>query len=172
MSPPPPPPTPGPEDAPSSALPPPHRKASATIGWKILNGMHKGALRLTGGRWPATLRGMPAVELETIGRRTGQARTSMLTSPLHDEQRVVLVASRGGADHHPAWYINLTANPDVKVTMYGKTRRMRARTASAEEKATLWPQIVAVYKSYDGYQQRSSRDIPVVICEPTLGSPT
>ncbi len=155
----------------SPSTPPPHRKPSATIGWKILNGLHKGALRITGGRWPATLRGMPAVELETIGRRTGQARTSMLTSPLHDEHRVVLVASRGGADHHPAWYINLTANPDVKVTMYGKTREMRARTASAEEKAALWPEIVAVYKSYEGYQQRSSRDIPVVICEPLPAPP-
>ena len=58
---------------------------------------------------------------------------------LHDENRVVLVASRGGDDHHPAWYINLTANPDVKVTMYGKTREMRARTASPEEKATSGP---------------------------------
>ena len=98
----------------------------------------------------------------------GPARPAptMLTSPLHDENRVVLVASRGGADHHPAWYVNLTANPDVKVTMYGKTRPMRARTASPEEKAALWPEIVAVYQPYEGYQQRSSRDIPVVICEP------
>ncbi len=157
-------PPPTPPSPPSS--PAPHRKLSKRIGWKILNGLHKGALRLTGGRWPATLRGMPAVELETIGRRTGQARSTMLTSPLHDENRVVLVASRGGADNHPAWYVNLTANPEVKVTMYGETRPMRARTASPEEKAVLWPEIVAVYKNYEGYQQRSSRDIPVVICEP------
>jgi deazaflavin-dependent oxidoreductase (nitroreductase family) len=157
---------------PDSPTPPPvHRKPSATVGWKILNGLHKGALRMTGGRWPATLRGMPAVELETVGRRTGQARTSMLTSPLHSENRVVLVASRGGADHNPSWYVNLAANPDVKVTMYGKTRPMRARTASPEEKAALWPEIVAVYKQYDGYQQRSSRDIPVVICEPLPSAP-
>ncbi len=114
---------------------------------------------------------MPAVELETIGRRTGQARTTMLTSPLHDDSRVVLVASRGGADHHPAWYVNLTANPDVKVTMYGETRQMRARTASPEEKAALWPEIVSVYKHYEGYQKRSKRDIPVVICEPPPPAP-
>jgi deazaflavin-dependent oxidoreductase (nitroreductase family) len=151
---------------PNPAQPPPHRKLSKRIGWKTLNGLHKGALRITGGRWPATLRGMPAVELGTVGRRTGEARSSMLTSPLHDENRVVLVASRGGSDHHPAWYVNLTANPDVRVTMYGKTRPMRARTASPEEKAALWPEIVAVYPAYEGYQKRSSRDIPVVICEP------
>ena len=137
-----------------------------TLGWKTLNGLHKGALKVTGGRWPATLRGMPAVELETTGRKTGLARTSMLTSPLHDESRVVLVASRGGNDQHPSWYVNLTANPAVKVTMYNQTRSMVARTASPEEKAELWPQIVAVYKPYAGYQERSSRDIPVVICEP------
>jgi deazaflavin-dependent oxidoreductase (nitroreductase family) len=109
---------------------------------------------------------MPAVELETIGRRTGQVRSTMLTSPLHDDRRVVLVASRGGSDYHPAWYVNLSADPDVKVTMYGQSRQMRARTASPEEKAALWPEIVAVYKNYEGYQKRSSRDIPVVICEP------
>ncbi len=95
----------------------------------------------------------------------------MLTSPLHDDHRVVLVASRGGADHHPSWYVNLTANPEVKVTMYGKTRSMRARTASPEEKAALWPQIVAVYKPYEGYQKRSSLDIPVEICEPLTATP-
>jgi deazaflavin-dependent oxidoreductase (nitroreductase family) len=137
-----------------------------TLGWKTLNGLHKGALKMTGGRWPATLRGMPAVELETTGRKTGLARTSMLTSPLHDESRVVLVASRGGNDEHPSWYVNLTANPRVKVTMSNQTRAMVARTASPEEKAALWPQIVAVYKPYAGYQERSSRDIPVVICVP------
>jgi deazaflavin-dependent oxidoreductase (nitroreductase family) len=159
-------PTPKATPTPTPPSPPPQRRFSRRIGWKILNGLHKGALRITGGRWPATLRGMPAVELETIGRRTGQARSTMLTSPLHDDSRVVLVASRGGSDNHPAWYVNLTANPDVLVTMYGETRPMRARTASPEEKAALWPEIVAVYKNYEGYQQRSSRDIPVVICEP------
>ena len=161
-------PTPNPTPPPVRLPPtsPPHRKLSKRIGWKILNGLHKGALRITGGRWPATLRGMPAVELETIGRRTGQVRSTMLTSPVHDDSRIVLVASRGGSDHHPAWYVNLSADPDVKVTMYGESRQMRARTASPEEKAALWPEIVAVYKHYEGYQKRSSRDIPVVICEP------
>lgn len=90
----------------------------------------------------------------------------MLASPIHDADRVVLVASKGGDERDPAWYLNLTANPDVEVTMNGETRKMRARTASPDEKAALWPDIVASYKGYAGYQEKSGRDIPVVICEP------
>jgi len=78
----------------------------------------------------------------------------------------VLIASKGGDDRNPQWYLNLVANPDVELTVYGTTMPMRARTANPAEKAELWPQIVAAYKGYDGYQQKTSRDIPVVICEP------
>ncbi len=141
-------------------------RPKADLGFKLLNSAHKVVLRLSGGRLGSTMRGMPAVELHTTGRKTELARSSMLTSPVHDEHRVVLVASRGGADEHPSWYLNLTANPEVEVTMNGETRKMLARTATPEEKASLWPQIVAAYKPYDGYQKRSQRDIPVVICEP------
>jgi deazaflavin-dependent oxidoreductase (nitroreductase family) len=109
---------------------------------------------------------MPAVELTTTGRKSGEPRTTMLTSPVHDDGRVVLIASKGGDDRDPQWYLNLTANPDVEVAMNGQTRSMRARTASPEEKTALWPDIVAAYKGYDGYQKKSARDIPVVICEP------
>ena len=135
-------------------------------GFRILNRIHKSILRATGGRWPRTLSGMTAVELHTIGRKSGLPRSSMLTSPIHDESRVVLVASKGGNERDPLWYGNLRANPDVEVTMNGATRAMRARTASKDEKAELWPQIVATYKNYARYQERSGRDIPVVICEP------
>jgi deazaflavin-dependent oxidoreductase (nitroreductase family) len=131
-----------------------------------MNRIHKGVLRVSGGRWPKDLFGMAAVELHTIGRKSGLRRSSMLASPIHDESRVVLVASKGGNEHDPLWYGNLCANPDVEVTINGATRPMRARTASPEEKAELWPQIVAAYKNYARYQERSGRDIPVVICEP------
>ena len=136
-----------------------------------MNLTHKAALRVTGGRWPRDLFGMPGVELQTIGRKSGSPRSTMLTSPIHDENRVVLIASKGGDDRDPQWYRNLTANPDVEVTMNGETRAMRARTASPEEKAALWPDIVAVYKGYDSYQKKAGRDIPVVICEPRPADP-
>jgi deazaflavin-dependent oxidoreductase (nitroreductase family) len=142
------------------------RKPVVDAGFKILNLTHKAALKVTGGRWPKLLFGMPGVELETIGRKSGEPRTTMLTSPVFDESRVILIASKGGDDRDPQWYRNLTANPDVRITMNGETRAMRARTASPDEKAALWSDIVAVYKGYDGYQQKAGRDIPVVICEP------
>ena len=74
----------------------------------------QGGAELTGGRWPNILFGMPGVELHTIGRKSGEPRTTMLTTPIHDDSRVVLVASKGGDDRDPQWYRNLVANPDVR----------------------------------------------------------
>jgi deazaflavin-dependent oxidoreductase (nitroreductase family) len=135
------------------------------FGGKVMSRSHRAILSLSGGRVLNSAFGMPAVELQTIGRSSGVVRRTMLTTPVHDEHRVVLVASKGGDDRHPHWYGNLTANPDVKVTIAGVTRSMRARTATEEERTTLWPQIVASYKGYGGYQEKTTRQIPVVICE-------
>jgi deazaflavin-dependent oxidoreductase (nitroreductase family) len=76
------------------------------------------------------------------------------------------VASKGGHSDDPIWYKNLVANPDVEITVGERTRKMRARTATPDEKATLWPELVKAYKGYDSYQRNTTRDIPVVICEP------
>jgi deazaflavin-dependent oxidoreductase (nitroreductase family) len=141
------------------------RNKVVDVGFKIMNGVHRGLLTVTGGRFPRTLLGMASVELRTIGRKSGQTRTVMLASPIHDDNRVVLVASKGGDDRDPQWYRNLSAHPEVELVIDGSTRKMRARTASPEEKAALWPDIVAAYKYYDSYQKRADRDIPVVICE-------
>ena len=142
------------------------RKPAVDAGFKLLNLTHKAVLKVTGGRWPNLLFGMPGVELQTIGRKSGEPRTTMLTTPIHDESRVILIASKGGDTRDPQWYRNLVANPDVQITMEGQTRAMRARTAPPEERAALWPDIVAVYKGYDSYQKKAGREIPVVICEP------
>ena len=133
---------------------------------KAMNIVHRAALKASGGRLGKQVFGMPAVELHTIGRRSGQRRSVMLTAPIQEPSRVVLVASKGGDDRHPDWYRNLVDQPDVELTQAGVTTPMRARTADAAEKAELWPQIVAAYKGYAGYQKRTDRDIPVVICEP------
>jgi deazaflavin-dependent oxidoreductase (nitroreductase family) len=135
------------------------------LGMKGMNLGHRAILKASGGRLLKQPFGMPTVELHTTGRKTGQRRSTLLTTPIHDDNRVVLVASKGGDDRDPLWYRNLVADPDVEVTLAGTTRPMRARTASADEKAELWPEIVKSYKGYAGYQKRTERDIPVVICE-------
>ena len=142
------------------------RNEAVDVGFKIMNGVHRGLLAVTGGRFPRTLLGMASVELRTVGRKSGMTRTVMLASPIHDDTRVVLVASKGGDDRDPQWYRNLSAHPEVELVIDGSTRKMHARTASPEEKAALWPDIVAAYKNYDSYQKRADRSIPVVICEP------
>lgn len=132
---------------------------------KLMNFAHRVILKTTGHRLLAQPFGMPLVELHTIGRKSGLPRSCYLTAPIHDDHRVVLVASKGGDDRHPDWYQNLQAHPDAEIVMNGERRKVHARTADAAEKAELWPKIVAAYKGYAGYQRRTTRDIPVVICE-------
>jgi len=133
---------------------------------KGMNVVHKAALALTGGRLGRTVFGMQAVQVHTTGRRSGQRRTVMLTAPVHEKDRIVLIASKGGDDRHPDWYHNVVAQPEIEITDGDVTTPWRARTASSEEKAELWPDVVKAYKGYAGYQKRTGRDIPVVICEP------
>ncbi len=132
---------------------------------KALNLVHHAVLGASRGRFGWTIGTMPAVELHTIGRTSGRRRSTMLTAPVHDAGRYVLVASMGGDDRNPQWYHNLVANPDVELTVRGHTLAMRARTATPEQKAVLWPQIIAENPVYAGYQQKTKRDIPVVICD-------
>jgi deazaflavin-dependent oxidoreductase (nitroreductase family) len=145
------------------------RNTLVDVAAKVMNGVHRAVLRWSGGRILNTAFGMPVVELHTTGRKSGARRTTMLTTPMRDDDRVVLIASKGGDDRNPEWYRNLVADPNVELTMDGTTRKMRARTATAEEKAELWPEITRRYDGYAGYQQRTSRDIPVIICEPRDG---
>jgi len=142
------------------------RTTLVDTGMKAMNLAHRTILKVSGGRLLANPMGMPTVELHTTGRKSGQRRSTLLTAPVHDTDRVVLVASKGGDDRNPEWYLNLKANPQVELTIAGTTRAMQARTASAAEKDELWPQIIAAYKGYAGYQRKTNRDIPVVICEP------
>lgn len=133
--------------------------------WMLENG-HRALLKLTGGRFPRTVAGMKTVELHVRGRKSGRRFSTMLTTPIHDDERIVLIASKGGHKDHPDWYKNLVANPDVEITVDDRTIPMVARTATGSERAELWEQAVAKYKGYAGYQRNTDREIPVVICEP------
>lgn len=138
---------------------------------KTVSGLHRGVFRASRGRLGGRLVTMPVVELVTIGRTTGKRRSTMLTAPIHGDGRYVLVASKGGDDRHPEWYRNLVANPDVELIVGDAAAlRMRARTADADEKSALWPEITRVNPGYAGYQRKTSRDIPVVICESVVPS--
>jgi deazaflavin-dependent oxidoreductase (nitroreductase family) len=135
------------------------------LGGRIVNVLHRNILQLSGGRIGNSGFGMPVVMLHHTGRKSGQRRTTVLTTPVHDENRVVLVASWGGDDRHPQWFLNVRENPDVELTLKGETRKMKAHVASPEEKAELWPQVTGKYKGYAQYQTRTERDIPLVILE-------
>ena len=112
---------------------------------------------------------MPVLELTTTGRKSGQKRSVMLTSPIQEGDAIVVVASRGGDDVHPAWFLNLQADPDVDVSFKGAPAEpMTARVATAEERDRLWPQVTADYKNYADYQKKTDREIPLVLLTPRV----
>lgn len=135
---------------------------------KAMNAAHRVLLKATGNRLGASFGGMPSLELVTIGRKSGKPRSVMLTSPLREGEAYVVVASRGGDDVHPAWFLNLRDHPTVEVRIVGQSRQtMQARVATAEERARIWPVITRRYKNYAGYQKRTDREIPLVLLEPS-----
>lgn len=107
--------------------------------------------------------------LTTRGRSTGREHTVPLLY-LSDGDRLVVIASYGGRDHHPEWYLNLVAEPSVAVQIDGEHRSYRARTTSEGERDSWWPRVVAAYSDYAVYQSRTDRQIPVVVLEPVSPS--
>jgi F420H(2)-dependent quinone reductase len=133
-------------------------------GQRAITGVHTRIYRLTGGRIGRRLGPVENVLLTTTGRRTGRTRTTPL-GVLADDDRLVLVASNGGARSHPDWYLNLVSHPEVMVQRGSQRLRMRARTATPEERALLWSKVVARYAGYARYQEHTTREIPLVICQ-------
>lgn len=138
------------------------------LALKTMNTVHRAILTLSFGKIGWDAGGMPVLELTTVGRKSGDARTVMLTSPLQVGDTLVIVASRGGDDRHPAWFLNLQATPDVQVKWKGAPQRpMHARIATSEERADMWPKVTAKYKNYAGYQDKTEREIPLVLLTPS-----
>ena len=133
---------------------------------KTMNAVHRVVLKLSFGHLGWNASNMPVLELTTIGRKSGQPRSVMLTSPVQEGSTIVIVASRGGDDQNPAWFLNLRDNPDVEVTMKGEKRAMRAEIADATERARLWPLVTKDHKNYAGYQTKTDREIPLVLLQP------
>jgi deazaflavin-dependent oxidoreductase (nitroreductase family) len=109
-------------------------------------------------------RGVPTLILTTTGRRSGQPRSTPLIFG-QDGDAYLVVASKGGSARHPAWYLNLVANPKVEVQVKGERFEAVARTAGADERPRLWGLMAGIWPDYDVYQERTARQIPVVILE-------
>lgn len=139
----------------------------ADIVLKAMNTAHRVLLKVSGGRVGYDAMGMPVLELTTTGRKSGEPRSVMLTAPLTtDEGHLVIVASRGGDDTHPAWFLNLRDRSEVEVSVKGGPRTpMTARIVTPEERALLWPRIAEKFANYAGYQKRTEREIPLVVLE-------
>jgi len=115
-------------------------------------------------------RGTSILLLTTRGRRSGAERTTPLIFEPHGDDYLI-VASRGGTDQPPGWYLNLQAEPEVRVQIRGEVFNARARDATPEEKPPMWRKMAAVWPDYDAYQERTERVIPVVVLERTAGEP-
>jgi deazaflavin-dependent oxidoreductase (nitroreductase family) len=131
---------------------------------KLMNTVHRSVLWVSRGRVGWNAANMPVLELTTTGRKTGRARSVLLTSPVQEGTTLIVVASRGGDDKPPAWFLNLQDNPEVGVAFHGKPARpMHARVASAAERTRLWPLVSADHQNYADYQTRTTREIALVL---------
>ena len=131
-----------------------------------LTDVHTAIYRASGGlvghRFPGT---PPMLLLDHVGAKSGRRRTTPLAYGV-DGENLVLVASKGGNPRNPAWFHNLVANPDTTIQVGTERRAVHARVAEPEERARLWPKAVAAYGGYRGYQERTDREIPLVVLEP------
>ncbi|MBA3822734.1 MAG: nitroreductase family deazaflavin-dependent oxidoreductase [Ktedonobacterales bacterium] len=132
----------------------------------LVTGFHVWLYHATGGRIGHYLPGkIPTLLLTTVGRRSGKRYTTPLTY-VRDGADLVLIASNGGTATHPSWWLNLQAQPETTVQVGAKTLRVRAVLAPPDQRTRLWNMAVAVYSGYTGYQQRTAREIPVVVLHP------
>lgn len=133
---------------------------------RVVTRLHPVAYRLTGGRGLIGHNlGMLNVVLITTGRQSGQVREAPLLAT-RDGDRIVLVASKNGADREPGWVWNLRADPQAQVRVGSTVRDVRAYEAEGEERERLWGLAVEAYPGYDLYQGKTARRIPVIVLEP------
>lgn len=126
---------------------------------------HQLAYEASDGRWGAKLNGLPMLLLHSVGRKSGEPRTTPLVYLPHGDE-FVIVASFYGSPSHPAWYRNLQARPKCELRAGRRRLRAVARTADPEERARLWPLLLELYPGYAEYQRRTEREIPVVVLSP------
>ena len=141
---------------------------SSSPFWKLVNvgaRANVALYRASGGRFGGMLGKAPILLLHHVGAKSGKKRVVPVLY-LADDDRLVVVASKGGTDKNPAWFHNLMANPEVEVEVGRDRRTVRARRASDEERSGFWPRLVEIYPSYADYQRSTDRTIPVIVLEP------
>ncbi len=140
--------------------------------WPVLRhvmGGHTAVYRLTGGLVGHRMPGAPPMLLlDHVGARSGKKRTTPLAY-LEYGHDVVVVASKGGHPRNPAWFHNLVANPETTIQVGSRRRPVHARVAEGDERERLWERVVELYDGYRGYQERTDRQIPLVVLEPGPG---
>ena len=129
--------------------------------FKLLTRLHLWIYRLSGGKVWSTMMGQPVLILTTKGRKSGRPWTVPLLS-FKDKDDYILVASNGGQDFHPAWYLNLQANPEVVIEVKDKKQTARAEEIKGAERDQLWSLIVSKAPAYGGYEKKTEREIPLV----------
>jgi F420H(2)-dependent quinone reductase len=137
----------------------------ARLAWKLGSGAHAGVYRATGGKLFGRMGKSPILLLNTVGRRSGKKRTSPLFYVM-DGEDFVIIASKGGASAHPAWYLNLMANPEATVEIGDREVQVEADEADPEDKTRLWQKMVEMYPAYDAYQEKTEREIPLLVLRP------
>ena len=128
---------------------------------RLIGRLHAWLSRLAGGKLDHAFARAPLMMLTTKGRRTGRSRTTPVLY-FQDGPDLIVVASFGGNDMHPAWYLNLEECPEAEILINGERRRVVARRVSPEEKNVIWPRLVEMYPNFAVYQQRTNREIPLL----------
>jgi len=132
---------------------------------RLISGTHQLWYRLSGGFIGGRFGHLPILLLTTCGRKTGRNRTTPLVY-LPDGENIVIIASNGGSDRHPEWWLNLRAQPNAEVQVGPDTKAVVAREAQGEERERLWRDVVDLYHGYDEYRRMTAREIPVVVLTP------
>ncbi|MBI4487716.1 MAG: nitroreductase family deazaflavin-dependent oxidoreductase [Deltaproteobacteria bacterium] len=128
---------------------------------RLIGRLHAWLSKLAGGKLDNAFGRAPFMMLTTKGRKTGRARTTPVLY-LQDGPDLIVVASFGGNDMHPAWFLNLEQCPEAEILINSERRRVVARRVSPEEKKVIWPRLVKMYPNFHIYQQRTSREIPLL----------
>lgn len=131
----------------------------------LVTAVHRFLYRVSNGRIGARAGGVDVLLLETVGRRSGKPRSIPLLY-VRDDPNWIVVASNAGDDRAPAWWLNLKSRPEAGIQVGSERHPVRARRATAEEEARLWPRLVQAYQAYEQYRKRTARPIPIVVLEP------